>query len=58
MTRTIHTPRRCCQSRPRCAGCPVVLQRLSEMGLAERTGKRAYKLSDVNAKTLAKVQAR
>ena len=58
MTQTLRTPKRCCHSRPRCAACPVVLQRLNKMGLAERTGKYTYKLREVSAKTLAKAQTR
>jgi hypothetical protein len=35
---------RCCQSRPRCKRCPVVLKRLERAGLATRKGK-TYRLS-------------
>jgi len=31
--------KRCCQSRPRCKRCPVVLRRLSKAGLAEHSGR-------------------
>jgi hypothetical protein len=36
--------KRCCQSRPRCKRCPVVLRRLANAGLAERSG-RIYDVS-------------
>ena len=39
------TKKRCCKSRPRCKRCPVVLKRLDQQGLAERTGRFAYELS-------------
>jgi hypothetical protein len=30
--------KRCCQSRPRCKRCPVVMKRLHKAGLAEHKG--------------------
>ncbi len=36
----------CCKDKPRCKRCPVVLKRLADAGLAERTGKRSYVLAD------------
>jgi len=33
--RTVKPKKRCCQSRPRCKRCPVVLKRLRKAGLAE-----------------------
>jgi hypothetical protein len=41
----VKTKKRCCKSRPRCKRCPVVLKRLEQQGLAERTGRSAYELS-------------
>jgi len=32
----------CCQSRPRCDRCPVVLRRLEAQGYAERSKKGRY----------------
>ena len=47
------TKKRCCKSRPRCKRCPVVLKRLEQQGLAERTGRFAYELSpDVTKKAM------
>ncbi len=37
---------RCCQDRPRCKRCPVVLERMEKAGIAERTKKRTYRVSD------------
>jgi len=34
--------KRCCQSRPRCKRCPVVIKRLAKAGLAQRQGGRVY----------------
>jgi hypothetical protein len=34
----------CCQSRPRCKRCPVVLERLERAGLARRK-KKGFKVS-------------
>ena len=42
----VKAKKRCCQSRPRCKRCPVVLRRLSKAGLAEQSG-RSY---DVHAR--------
>ena len=33
--RTVKPKKRCCQSRPRCKRCPVVMKRLHKAGLAE-----------------------
>ena len=35
----------CCNDRPRCKRCPVVLKRLARQGLAERVEVRRYELS-------------
>jgi hypothetical protein len=37
---------KCCKDKPRCARCPVVLTRLEQAGIAERTKKGAYRLPD------------
>jgi Mn-dependent DtxR family transcriptional regulator len=50
MPRTIKAKKRCCQSRPRCKRCPVVLRRLARAGLVEREGKRRYVLDDALTK--------
>jgi hypothetical protein len=50
MARTIKAKKRCCQSRPRCKRCPVVLRRLAKAGLAERRTKRTYVLDDALTK--------
>ena len=42
MPKPIHTKRPCCDSKPRCKRCPVVLMRLEKAGRAKRTGKRTY----------------
>jgi len=36
----VKAKKRCCQSRPRCKRCPVVLRRLAKAGLAEVEGRR------------------
>ncbi len=38
----VKAKKRCCQDKPRCKRCPVVLKRLSGAGLAERMSKRVY----------------
>jgi hypothetical protein len=50
MPRMLKAKRRCCQSRPRCKRCPVVLKRLAKAGLAERTVKRTYAIDDALTK--------
>jgi hypothetical protein len=50
MPRTTKAKKRCCQSRPRCKRCPVVMRRLVKAGLAEREGKRTYVLDDALTK--------
>ena len=42
VAKRVKTKQRCCQGRPRCKRCPVVLLRLEKAGKAERTGKRTY----------------
>ena len=37
---------KCCQETPRCKRCPVVLERLEQAGIAQRTKKGAYRLPD------------
>jgi hypothetical protein len=59
MPRTVKAKRRCCQSRPRCKRCPVVLRRLAKAGLAERKVKRTYVLDDaLTKKTLRAARGR
>lgn len=41
----VKAKKRCCQSRPRCKRCPVVLRRLENAGLAARVGGRTYAVS-------------
>ena len=48
----------CCKSDPRCKRCPVVLKRLSKMGVAEREGKRYLVSADVRKKHLKSARAR
>ena len=38
----VKAKRRCCQDRPRCKRCPVVLKRLEKAGLAEARGGGRY----------------
>jgi hypothetical protein len=38
----VKAKRRCCQDRPRCKRCPVVLKRLEKAGLAEARGDGRY----------------
>ena len=44
-TTLVKTKKRCCQDRPRCKKCPVVLKRLEGAELAERLDRRRYILS-------------
>ncbi len=44
MGRTLVPKDRCCQDRPRCRRCPLVLVRLERAGLARRTKKGRFKL--------------
>lgn len=62
LTYTHHVPTRiakkhCCQDKPRCKKCPVVLKRLADYGCAERLDRRKYVLDKVIPKPLLK-QAR
>lgn len=45
MATTVKAKKRCCTSSPRCKRCPVVLKRLEQQGVAERRGKRDYRLT-------------
>jgi hypothetical protein len=48
----------CCQSRPRCKRCPVVLERLERAGLARRK-KKGFKVSgDVRKRDLKAARRR
>ncbi len=58
MAKAVKAKRSCCQSRPRCKRCPVVLKRLAKEGAAERTGKRTYRLSKVTRRKLRAARAR
>jgi hypothetical protein len=37
--------KKCCQDKPRCAKCPLVLMRLVQMGYAEKNGRTDFKVS-------------
>ncbi len=37
----VMSKKKCCKDRPRCKKCPLVLKRLSDVGLAERLGNRS-----------------
>jgi hypothetical protein len=51
--------KKCCQDKPRCATCPVVLKRLSDQGFADRIDLRKYKMTSKPKKAvLAAVRAR
>ncbi len=58
MAKPVKVKRSCCQSRPRCKRCPVVLERLARAGAAERTGKRTYELGKVRKRKLRAARAR
>ena len=40
----LKTKKTCCQSSPRCKRCPVVWDRLTELGLAKRASKRRWRM--------------
>ena len=46
MPTSVTAKKSCCKDKPRCKKCPVVLKRLADAGLAERTGKRTYLVVD------------
>ena len=46
MPTTVTVKKSCCKDKPRCKKCPVVLKRLADAGLAERTDKRTYRVAD------------
>ena len=53
--------KKCCKDKPRCKKCPVVLQRLTALGYAERRpdDKRRYVVAgSVPKKTLRAARAR
>jgi hypothetical protein len=58
MAKVVKAKRSCCQSRPRCKRCPVVLKRLAKSGAAEHTGKRRYRLTKVTKRKLRAARAR
>lgn len=37
--------KKCCRDTPRCSKCPLVLKRLTDVGLAERKDQRTYKVA-------------
>jgi hypothetical protein len=54
----IKPKRKCCQSRPRCKRCPVVLARLEDQGLVERRKNGAFTVIErVNKKRLKAARA-
>jgi hypothetical protein len=54
----VKTKKKCCKSGPRCKRCPVVLKRLSEQGLAERSGNRYLLGADLRKKQLKAARVR
>lgn len=55
----VKTKGKCCQDRPRCKRCPVVLDRLDRAGFAERSSRREYVVSrSVPGKVLARARKR
>jgi hypothetical protein len=60
MATRVKPKRPCCQSRPRCKRCPVVLERLERAGLATRPRKRkkGFKLSPTLTKADVKAARR
>ncbi len=57
MATPVKAKKRCCQDRPRCKRCPIVLRRLERAGLAQRTGKRRYEVGAVKKKQLRRARA-
>ncbi len=58
MAKKVKVKKKCCGSNPRCKRCPVVLQRLTEAGFAERRSRRMYRVRSVPKKKLKKARAR
>jgi hypothetical protein len=58
MAKRVKTKQPCCQSKPRCKRCPVVLLRLEKTGKAQRTGKRTYVVRRVTKRDLKSARAR
>jgi hypothetical protein len=56
--RKVKAKRKCCQSRPRCKRCPVVLKRLAAAGHAERTGKLTYRVGTAPKKVRKRARSR
>ena len=54
----VKTKKKCCKSGPRCKKCPVVYKKLSNQGLAERTGPRTWIVLDVTKKQFKAARAR
>jgi hypothetical protein len=55
---SIKTKRPCCDSKPRCKRCPVVLMRLDKLGRAQRTGKRTYVMGSPGKRDMKAARAR
>ncbi|WP_157063403.1 hypothetical protein [Luteipulveratus mongoliensis] len=56
---TVTAKKKCCKDKPRCKKCPVVLNRLSKAGYAERLSRRDYRLlGKIPGKVKAAARAR
>jgi hypothetical protein len=58
MSQRVKIKRSCCQSRPRCQRCPVVLKRLDKAGQAQRIGQRTYVVSTVTKRDMKAARSR
>jgi hypothetical protein len=56
--KVIKAKKRCCKSGPRCSRCPVVLMRLEEQGLTQRSKGRYVVGKKVKKKQLKAARAR
>ena len=54
MAKPVKPKRKCCQDRPRCKRCAVVLNRLTKQGLAEPAGGGRVQLSPALTKKALK----
>ena len=50
--------KKCCQDKPRCKRCPLALQRLVDLGYAERDGGRRFRVAKVPKKVLKTARSR
>ena len=57
MAKPVKPKKRCCQDRPRCKRCPVVLERLERAGLAAPLDGGRYAIS-ATKKELKKARVR